>query len=83
MILHYNDSRGVNITGATIYAELGGNILDWDDIYGRTLDPIHRGKYRLKLNTTGLNDQTYFITGWIEKEGYDASLWQGRLGEIL
>ncbi|MHA1648672.1 MAG: hypothetical protein ACTSYB_00655, partial [Candidatus Helarchaeota archaeon] len=72
LIIQYNDSRGVNITGATVYAELGGVSLDWEDLYGRTLNIRDKGKYRIKLNTTGLDANRYYnLTGWIQKEGYE------------
>lgn len=70
ILIRYNDSRGVNLTGATVYATLGGNIVNWEDIYQLSLNPNDKGKYRIKLNTTGLNNQIYYLNGWVEKEGY-------------
>ncbi len=71
LTIRYNDSRGVNIMGATLYTELNGNSLEWDDVYGRTLNIQDKGKYRIKLNTSGLTaNQYYSLTGWIAKEGY-------------
>ncbi len=72
VIVHYNDSRGVNIAGATISANLNGISLEWEDIFSKTLITQDRGLYRVKLNTIGLNSgQNYNLSMWAYKEGYE------------
>ncbi|HUY00280.1 MAG TPA: hypothetical protein VMV49_12035 [Candidatus Deferrimicrobium sp.] len=70
--IRFNDSRGVNIAGATISANLSINSLEWDDIFSKTLDPADRGLYRIKINTSRLNaNQLYTLEVSAVKDGYE------------
>ena len=67
----YCDSRGVNITGATLFANLYGTALDWEDLYSISLNPLKRGLYLIKLNTAGLNaSQSYPLSVSAQRDGY-------------
>ena len=68
----YSDSRGVNITGATLFASLYGTALEWKDLYSLSLNPLKRGLYLIKLNTAGLNaSQSYPLSVSAQKDGYN------------
>jgi len=72
VLIRYYDSRGVNITGATVFARLNGISLEWEDLYSKSLKIPDKGLYRIKLNTTGLNaNQNYTLNAWAFKEGYE------------
>ncbi|TFG04677.1 MAG: hypothetical protein EU536_04100 [Promethearchaeota archaeon] len=72
IIVQYNDSRGVNISGASLSAKLHGISLDWEDIYSRTSNPQDVGLYRIKLNTSGLHaNQYYSLSVSARKIGYN------------
>ncbi len=72
LLIRYNDTRGVNITGATLSASLDGITLEWEDLFSKSLDPQDEGLYRIKLNTTGLNSgQNYPLNLWAFRDGYE------------
>ncbi|MHA1265236.1 MAG: hypothetical protein ACTSRS_08400 [Candidatus Helarchaeota archaeon] len=72
LLVRYNDTRGVNISGATLFATLNGTTLEWEDLYRKTLNPSDLGIYRIKLNTFGLNaGQSYVLNAWAYKAGYE------------
>ncbi|NVM53064.1 MAG: hypothetical protein HWN66_05130 [Candidatus Helarchaeota archaeon] len=72
VIVRYNDSRGVNITGATMSANLNGISLEWEDIFSKTLNFQDEGLYRIKLNTIGLDaNQNYTLNMWAFRDGYE------------
>ncbi|MHA1783855.1 MAG: hypothetical protein ACTSVE_01525, partial [Candidatus Helarchaeota archaeon] len=68
----YNESnRNYNITSAYINATLNGLQQSWEDVYLRTFDTADKGKYLVKINTTGFSAGTYYLNISATKDGYE------------